>query len=48
MRTAVGPLILAMPALGTVLSALVCVYVLYLACRPYGVIAMFRGQKRAW
>ena len=31
LRTAVGPLILAMPALGTVLSALVCVYLLYLA-----------------
>src|SRR5687767_15992149 len=31
LRTAVGPLILAMPALGTVLSAFVCVYLLYLA-----------------
>ena len=31
LRTAVGRLVLAMPALGTVLSALVCVYLLYLA-----------------
>jgi threonine/homoserine/homoserine lactone efflux protein len=29
----VGPLLLAIPALGTVLSAVVCVYFLYLACR---------------
>ena len=31
LRTAVGPLLLAIPALATVLSALVCVYLLYLA-----------------